>query len=87
MQAIHTKYIPATDTREAKIKAYNENHPRGVLVSIDYDLDDAGRHFKAALEFIKQKNIYYTDTKRMAYGGSADGRGYVFCYLDAIIEA
>lgn len=85
MQAIHTKFIPATNTKAAKIKAYNENHPRGVIVSIDYDLDDVGRHFKAALEFIKQKNYYMKDTKRMAYGGSADGKGYVFCYLDSII--
>jgi len=87
MQAIHTKFIPATDTRSAKIKAYNESHPRGVMVSIDYDLDDVGRHFKAALAFIEKKFTYCKDTKRMAYGGSADGKGYVFCFVDSIIEA
>ena len=81
MQAIHTKFIPATDTKAAKIKAYNENHPRGVTVSIDYDLDDVGRHFKAAQAFIKQKLTYHTDITEMAYGGSADGKGYVFCFL------
>lgn len=87
MQAIHTKYIPATDTRAAKIKAYNESHPRGVLVSIDYDLNDVERHFKAARVFIKRKLPFANYTKRMAYGGSADGKGYVFCFVDSIIEA
>ena len=87
MQAIHTKFIPATDTKAAKIKAYNENNPRGVIVSIDYDLDDVGRHFKAAQAFIAQKLTYHTDTKKMCYGGSADGKGYVFCFMHSIVEA
>lgn len=86
MQSIHTKFIPATDTKAAKIKAYNENHPRGVTVSIDYDLDDVGRHFKAAQAFIAQKLLVRTDTTKMAYGGSADGKGYVFCFVDSIVE-
>ena len=85
MQAIHTKYIPATDTRAAKIKAYNESNPRGVIVSIDYDLDDVGRHFKAAQEFINKKLTFIPAHDHMVYGGSADGKGYVFCFpLDTI---
>jgi hypothetical protein len=85
MQAIHTKYIPATDTKAAKIKAYNESHPRGVTVSIDYDLDDVGRHFKAAQEFVKTKLSVDQLAPTMAYGGSADGKGYVFCFVDSLI--
>lgn len=87
MQAIHTKFIPATNTRAAKIKAYNESNPRGVFVSIDYALDDVHRHFKAVQAFLEQKITYHKDTKRMTYGGSADGKGYVFCFVDSIVEA
>ena len=85
MQAIYTKFIPATDTKAAKIKAYNENHPKGVTVSIDYDLNDVGRHFKAAQEFVKTKLSVDQLAPTMAYGGSADGKGYVFCFVDSLI--
>ena len=85
MQAIHTKYIPATNTKAAKIKAYNENHPRGVIVSIDYDLNDVQRHFKAAQEFVKTKLSVDQIASTMAYGGSADGKGYVFCFIDSTV--
>lgn len=85
MQAIHTKYIPATDTRGARIKAYNESNPRGLLVSIDYSLGDVERHFKAAQMFIDNKLSYAPLHKTMAYGGSADGKGYVFCFLDSTV--
>lgn len=85
MQAIHTKYIPATNTKAAKIKAYNENHPRGVIISIDYDLNDVQRHFKAAKEFVKTKLSVDQVASTMTYGGSADGKGYVFCFIDATV--
>ena len=87
MQAIHTKFIPATDTKAAKIKAYNRDHPRGVMVSIDDSLDhDVDRHFKAAREFIAKKITYAPDTKKMNYGGSADGAGYCFCFTYSTVE-
>lgn len=88
MQAIHTKYMPATDYKPAKIKAYNRDHPRGVIVSIDQSLDrDLDQHFKAAREFIAKKIPYCNDQQTMTYGGSANGEGYVFCFTYAIVEA
>jgi len=86
MQAIHTKYIPATNNRGAKIKAYNCDHPRGILVSIDYELDDVQRHFKAAREFIAKKLAYVPETKKMNYGSSADNKGYCFCFTYSSVE-
>ena len=86
MKAVHTKYIPATNTRAAKIKAYTHDHPRGVLVSIDYDLDDVQRHFKAAREFIAKKLTYAPETLKMNYGCSADNKGYCFCFTYSTIE-
>lgn len=84
MQAIHTKYISATDNRAAKIKAYTSNKPRGILISIDYELNDVERHFKAARAFIEKEFTYLKESPEfntMAYGGSADGKGYSFCFL------
>lgn len=85
MQAIHTKYIPATNGRAAKIKAYTSNVPRGVLVSIDYDLDDVARHFSAAQAFIEKHMQYVPDHSVMTYGSSADGKGYCFCFTQSTI--
>jgi hypothetical protein len=86
MQAIHTKYIPASDTRAAKIKAYNESNPKGVTVSINYDLDDVGRHAVAAKAFIMKYWTYHNKDSVLTYGGSADGKGYVFCCIDSTID-
>ena len=87
MQAIHTKHIPATNTREAKIKAYTSNVPRGVMVSIDYSLGDVERHFVAAQQFISKHMEYVPDNSVMTYGGSADGKGYCFCFVQSTIAA
>lgn len=86
MQAIHTKFIPATSTRAAKIKAYNENNPSGVMVSIDHNLDDLGRHALAVKAFISKFHTYHDPDAPMCYGGSADGKGYVFCYTGSVIN-
>ncbi len=37
MQAIHTRYIRPTNSRGARIKAYSEAFPRGVLAEIKRD--------------------------------------------------
>ena len=85
MQAIHTKYISATNTRGARIKAYNATHPRGVLVGIDYSLNQEQRHFVDAHAFIKKYLSYAPDHKTMAYGSSADDKGYTFCFLSSTV--
>lgn len=86
MQAIHTKYIPATDTRGAKIKAYNEYFPRGVQVSIDYSLDGVERHAVAVRAFLDKFFVIAPDVSSMAYGGSADGKGYCFCFIHSTVK-
>lgn len=86
MQAIHTKYIPATNTRAAKIKAYNEAFPRGVLVSIDHSRNDVERHAVAVRAFIDKNFTHAPDTSVMTYGGSADNKGYCFCFVQSTIE-
>lgn len=84
MIAIHTKYIGATNNRAAKIKAYTCNK-HSLTVPIDYDLDDVERHAKAARMLIDKQMKYVPDYSTMVYGGSADGRGYTFCFVQSTI--
>ena len=86
MQAIHTKYISPSNTRGARIKAYTSDG-RSVTVSYDHALDSEKAHFQAAQAFAEKHFKYAPDTKRMAFGGSADGKGYCFCFLQSVIEA
>ena len=85
MQAIHTKYIPATSSRGARIKAYTSSNKAGVIVPVDYALDGEQRHFKAAKAFIAKHFKYAPDSAAMCYGDSADGKGYVFCFTQSTI--
>lgn len=85
MIAIHTKYIPATNTRGSRIKAYSCNGHK-VLVSIDYSLGDVERHAVAVKKLIETQMQYTPDYSVMTYGGSADGKGYTFCFVQSTIE-
>jgi hypothetical protein len=85
MIAIHTKYIPATDTRGARIKAYTFNGHQ-ITVPFDHDLSCLERHASAAKALIKNKLEYAPDHAVMAYGDSADGKGYVFCFTQSTVK-
>lgn len=85
MIAIHTKFVPATNTRGARIKAYTNNGHKPVSISVDYDLGDVERHAKAARVLMDREFKYAPDYSTMAYGQSADGKGYVFCFVQSTI--
>lgn len=86
MIAIHTKYIGPSNTRGARIKAYASDG-RSVTVGYDHALDSDKAHFQAARAFADKHLKYTPDMSRMAYGDSADGKGYCFCFLQSVIEA
>jgi len=85
MIAIHTKFMPATDRRAAKIKAYSCNGHKAI-VPIEYGLDDVGRHALAARKLIETQLEHQPDWAEMAYGGSSDGKGYTFCFLSSTVS-
>jgi hypothetical protein len=84
MLAIHTKILPPTNTKGKRIKAYTSNG-HALIVSPDDSLGDVEQHFAAAKRLIAAELKYVPDYSRMAYGGSADGSGYSFCFLQSII--
>ena len=83
MLAIHTKFISATDTRGARIKAYTVGYGgiKGFTASapIDYRLNDVDRHFEAVKALVEKYKLGW-NLEGMRYGDSADGKGYVFCF-------
>lgn len=75
MKAIETKYIPASNTRPARIKAYAE----GVKpLTMSYDGDGNG-HAKAAVALARRMG--WTGT--LVSGGKADQTGEVFCFVES----
>jgi hypothetical protein len=85
MLAIHTKYIPATSTRGSRIKAYTSTGFTAT-VPYPYELSYEKCHFEAVKALVKKHNLDWNIDK-MCYGDSADGKGYVFCFVDSIVEA
>ena len=85
MQAIHTKYMSATNTRGARIKAYT-HAGLSASVSYPYELSYELAHFEAVKELVKKHKLEW-DLSEMRFGDSADGKGYVFCFANSIVGA
>ena len=81
MIAIHTKYIPATNSRGARIKAYTSS---GFSVTVPYNhaLSDYLVHYEAVRALV-EKHALDWPIDQMAYGDSADGKGFTFCFLSS----
>lgn len=83
MIAIHTKFIPASNARGSRIKAYTAGGfgRKGFEATIPYDhaCDSLDAHFQAVKALI-DKNQLDWPTEDMRYGDSADGRGFCFCF-------
>ena len=83
MIAIHTKYIGASNTHGARIKAYTvgTGSIRGFTctIPVDYALNDVERHFEAVRALVIKHDLLWS-LQNMRYGDSADGKGYSFCF-------
>ncbi len=85
MIAIHTKFIPPTNTKGSRIKAYTSTGFTAT-VPYSYELSLDKCHFEAVKELVKKHKLEWPIDK-MCHGDSADGKGYVFCFVDSIVEA
>lgn len=83
MIAIHTKFIPATNTRGDSIKAYTSS---GLTATIAYPHAESYVmiHFEAVKELVRKNKLDW-NLDNMRYGDSADGKGYVFCFANSIV--
>ena len=83
MIAIHTKFIPASNTKGARIKAYTSSK-WSATVSYPYEKSYELAHFEAVKALI-EKNKLDWKLDEMRFGDSADGKGYVYCFNDSIV--
>ena len=75
MKAIETKYLPVTNFKGSRIKAYTEG---GNSVTIGYPHGLSGEDvFRKAAVMLCEKLGWSTD---ILGGGKADGNGYVFVF-------
>jgi hypothetical protein len=82
MTAIETKYLPATDTCGARIKATAGG--MHASVPFDYSLGEIELHFEAAKGLVSKHSLEW-DISTMVYGGT--DKGYTFCFPKSIIKA
>lgn len=81
MQAIHTKYIPASNVRGSRIKATSDNG-HSVIVSRNDALNGHLVHFEAVKALVTKHKLDW-NIDNMCYGGSSDGKGYTFVFADS----
>lgn len=81
MQAIHTKYISASNVRGSRIKATSDNG-HSVIVSRNDALSGHLVHFEAVKALVAKHKLDW-NIDNMCYGGSSDGKGYTFVFADS----
>jgi hypothetical protein len=83
MIAIHTRFIPCTDTKGSRIKAYTVGfgEHKGFEATIGYPHELSGHlsHFEAVKALVSKHKLEW-DLSNMRYGDSADGKGYSFTF-------
>jgi len=85
MIAIHTKCLPATNTRGTRIQAYTRTGFKAVI-PYPYAESYEQAHFQAVKALIEAHNLDW-NLDGMRFGDSADGKGYVFCFDHSKVEA
>jgi hemolysin activation/secretion protein len=83
MIAIQTKFLPCTNTKGARIKAWASGRPWSVTISYDYSGSDEMQHFRA-VQALKEKHKLEWDLNNMRFGGVDNG--YVFCFQNSIVS-
>jgi hypothetical protein len=90
MIAIHTKYIPATNFKGSRIKAYTVGcgDIKGFQATISYPHEYSYEvcHFQAVKALVEKHQLDW-NLNDMRFGDSADGKGYTFCFDNSKVGA
>jgi hypothetical protein len=87
MIAIQTKYIPPSNVKGSRVKAWvnsDSGHHFSVYISYPHHLSHELVHY-AAVKALVDKHKLTWDVSRMTFGGVKNG--YVFCFVDSKVEA
>lgn len=89
MYAIVTKYLPATDTRGARITAWGGGLSKRVTIPYPHELSGEFAHREAAMAFVKRNGFDRLASKYanvLAPGVMPDGEGYVYVWCAVTCE-
>jgi hypothetical protein len=80
MIAIQTKYIPASNTKGSRIKAYIEDggHKESVTIGYPYELSGIDCHWAAAEKLIRKLEGADTHGETVTFVAGGTRYGYVF---------
>ena len=88
MIAIHTKFIPCSNTRGSRIKAYTCEGMglKGFQATVGYDhsIDNVQAHFEAVKALVAKNKLDW-NLDGMVYGDSSDGKGFSFCFPNSTV--
>ena len=76
MQAIQTKYLPATNTKCSRIKAWCD--AGFIIMSYDHDHDEAGAHHKVAQALVEKLGWVGKYYGQLCQGSLPGNVGYCF---------
>jgi hypothetical protein len=83
MIAIQTKFLPCTNTKGSRVKAFATNRPWSVTIPYDYSGSHEMPHYKAVKALIEKHKLEW-DLTNMRFGGVDNG--YVFCFQNSIVS-
>ena len=81
MVIIKTKYLPATNTQGARIKATANGF--SVTIGFPYDLDEAHAHYSAVMALNNKHGLDW-DIDDMGYG--SDDTGFYFTFSNSVVN-
>jgi hypothetical protein len=83
MIAIQTKYLPHTNTKSSRVKAWASGRPWSITIPYDYSGSHEMPHFRAVQALIEKHKLEW-DLTNMRFGGVDNG--YVFCFQNSIVS-
>ena len=83
MIAIQTKYLRATNTKGARIKAWATGRPWSATIPYDHSKNHELPYFEAVKTYL-EKHKFECDIQGMRFGSVKNG--YVFCFNQSIVE-
>jgi len=83
MIAIQTKFLPCTNTKGARVKAWACGRTWSVTIPYDYSGSNETAHYRAVQAFIEKHKLEW-DLTNMRFGDVENG--YVFCFQNSIVR-
>jgi len=78
---IETKFLRATNTTGARVKAFTSNG-HAAVIPFNYSLDTIDAHFAAVIALKEKNNLDSWNLDAMTYGGTKNGYFFTFAWSE-----